>query len=81
MGPHHTPRKKKGQRSDGRVLAIEGRRGSWSPRPFRVLGHRVALFDREPFRGVEPRLANAFAVESVDYRWERGRFLNPPADA
>ena len=32
----------------------------------------VTFFDREPFRGVKPLLANAFTVEHISYRWGRG---------
>jgi hypothetical protein len=33
---------------------------------------RATFFEREPFRDVEPVLANAFHVTGIDYRWERG---------
>ena len=63
---------------EGRVLAIEGKRAEWKPRPLKVLESKVALFDAPPFEGVEPVLANAFAVEDIAYRWERGRYLQHP---
>ncbi|MCB1132481.1 MAG: DUF2071 domain-containing protein [Verrucomicrobiae bacterium] len=59
----------------GGVIAVEGRRASWSPRPFRVESCHVAMFDEAPFRDCAPLLANAFVVENVDYRWEAGRLL------
>jgi hypothetical protein len=37
----------------------------------------VSLFDEPPFQGVTPVLANAFRVENVPYRWERGRLIRP----
>jgi hypothetical protein len=64
---------------DGRFVVIEGKRTDWAPRPVRVTGWKVALFDEAPFRGVAPVLANAFRVEAVPYRWERGRLLTPMA--
>jgi len=65
----------------GRVLAIEGRRAKWKPRPFQVGHARVSLFEHAPFEGVTPVLANAFAVEDIPYRWERGRYLTTLSDA
>ncbi len=59
----------------GRIVAIEGRRAAWSPRPFGVDDCKVAMFDEAPFRDCMPMLANAFAVENIDYRWEKGRLL------
>jgi hypothetical protein len=62
---------------DGRFVVIEGRRQHWTPRPIAVEQCAVSLFDEEPFRGTVPVLANAFTVESVPYRWERGRLVTP----
>jgi hypothetical protein len=62
---------------DGSFTVIEGGRDGWTPRPVRVIDWRVGLFDEEPFAGSTPVLANAFTVEEVDYRWERGRNVRP----
>ena len=62
---------------DGRFVVIEGKRAEWTPRPVRVIAATVGLFDEEPFRGCPPILANAFAVERVPYRWEKGRLITP----
>ena len=62
---------------DGRFVVIEGRRSEWSPRPVVVRAWKVAMFDEEPFAGITPVLANAFMVEGVPYRWERGRLVTP----
>jgi hypothetical protein len=64
---------------DGTVVVIEGRRQDWLPRPILVKKWEVGLFDSDPFRGTRPILANAFAVEAVSYRWEKGRIVRPPA--
>jgi hypothetical protein len=64
--------------SPGRIVVIEGRRADWTPRPFRVESCRLSLFEEPPFHGATPVLANAFAVENIDYRWERGRLLSTP---
>ncbi|MES2437839.1 MAG: DUF2071 domain-containing protein [Verrucomicrobiota bacterium] len=63
--------------ADGRFVVIEGRRADWTPRPVAVRHWRVGLFDEAPFGGVTPVLANAFAVENISYRWERGRLISP----
>ena len=63
---------------DGKLMAITAiiyRRDR--TRPVRVTDWKVALFDEAPFRGVTPVLANAFRVEGVPYRWERGRLITP----
>jgi uncharacterized protein YqjF (DUF2071 family) len=63
--------------ADGSVTVIEGTRENWTPRPVAVHEWRVALFDEPPFLGNTPVLANAFAVESIPYRWERGCVFKP----
>jgi uncharacterized protein YqjF (DUF2071 family) len=63
--------------TDGRCVILEGRRESWTPRPIAVQRWSVALFAEPPLAGVEPILANAFAVEGIEYRWERGRIITP----
>ena len=64
---------------DGRFVVIEAKRQEWKPRPVKVISWKVGLFDEAPFRGVTPVLANAFRVENVPYRWERGRLVTPMA--
>lgn len=65
---------------DGRFVIIEGKRATWTPTPVLVSDWDVALFDETPIRGTRPILANAFMVENVDYRWERGRIVIPNAE-
>lgn len=62
---------------DGRFVVIEGKRTEWTPRPVLVKDWKVGLFDEAPFQGETPILANAFCVENVPYRWERGRLITP----
>ena len=57
------------------IVVIEGSRQHWEPRPIAVSSWTVSLFDEAPFRSVTPVLANAFAVEGVDYHWKRGRVV------
>ncbi len=68
-------------RSDGRFVVIEGRRQTWTPRPIPVNNWQVSLFEEEPFKGNKPILANAFTVDGVDYRWEKGRVVTPARGA
>lgn len=64
--------------ADGRTIVVEGVRENWTPKPVAVCEWQVALFDEPPFRGTIPILANAFSVESIPYRWERGRVITSP---
>jgi hypothetical protein len=64
---------------DGRCIVVEGVRENWTPTPVAVSEWQVALFDEAPFEGTKPILANAFAVKSIPYRWERGRVVTSPA--
>ncbi len=61
--------------SDGSFVVIEGSRTKWVPKPITVKHWQVGLFDETPLRGVTPILANAFSVENVAYRWEKGRIV------
>lgn len=62
---------------DGHFIVIEGSRQNWVPRPIPVLDWHVSLFHEAPLRGTKPILANAFTVEAVSYRWEKGRVVRP----
>ena len=54
------------------LVVVRATRRHWDPQPVAVDVRHATFFEREPFRGVEPVLANAFHVAGVDYRWERG---------
>jgi len=66
---------------NGNIVVIEGSRQNWDPRPVHFDHWRVGLFDESPLCGVTPILANAFAVESIPYRWEKGRIVRPLASS
>ncbi|MBI4661228.1 MAG: DUF2071 domain-containing protein [Verrucomicrobia bacterium] len=68
------------ERETDSIVIIEGRRESWKPRPVAVQVLRAAFFDGPPFRGFTPVLANAFHVENVPYRWQRGRRESLPKE-
>jgi len=59
----------------GAFTVVEGTRASWKPVPVELKEWKVGLFDEAPFSGITPVLANAFMVEDVDYRWEKGRVV------
>ena len=62
---------------DGRVVIVEGSRQNWVPRPIHVKDWHVSLFQEPPLCGTKPILANAFMVQHVSYRWEKGRIVQP----
>jgi uncharacterized protein YqjF (DUF2071 family) len=62
-------------------IVIEGSRQHWEPRPIEVAQWRVGFFDETPLRAATPILANAFTVDHVDYRWQRGRVVHMPETA
>lgn len=64
-------------KDDGSFVVIEGTRQNWTPHPIRVEEWEVGLFNSSPLCEAEPILANAFAVEDVPYRWEKGRIVRP----
>jgi hypothetical protein len=60
-----------GWEPETRSLVIVGSvRTNWEPVPVSIETHRVDFLDR--FSDFHPRLANAFYVQDVDYRWKRG---------
>jgi uncharacterized protein YqjF (DUF2071 family) len=61
--------------ADGTFVVIEGSRQNWVPRPVVVKQWKVGLFGESPLRERTPILANAFAVEKIPYRWEKGRIV------
>ena len=54
------------------IIRIEGVRQNWHPEPIAVEVRRASFLERPPFDRAEPRLANAFYLEDVPYRWNRG---------
>jgi Uncharacterized conserved protein (COG2071) len=61
--------------ADGKFVLIEGKRTDWIPRPVLVKKWQVGLFNEGPLQGVKPILANAFSVDEIDYRWNKGRIV------
>ena len=63
------------EEATGSIIAIRAVRQEWDPQPVEVDVRRNIFFEREPFRGAAPILANAFHVRDVPYRWQRGRLI------
>jgi uncharacterized protein YqjF (DUF2071 family) len=64
----------------GSLVMVHGRRGGWEPRSVAVTVRTCTAFEGflgGALAGAEPRLANAFHVGDVDYRWERGVLVAP----
>ena len=55
------------------IVMIHGHRSSWHPQPIAVDVKMCAFLEHEPFGSAEPRLANAFHIEGIDYSWNRGK--------
>jgi hypothetical protein len=66
---HHEP-------ETGSLIAVRGTRSGWVPRPVAVSVQELAFFASGPFADAEAKLANAFYLGGVDYRWERGHLLS-----
>ena len=54
------------------VIRIHGKRGNWHPRPVPVRVLKTCFFKHPPFDRAKPVLANAFHIQDIPYRWERG---------
>ncbi len=63
-----------------RLVVVKGVRENWTPMPVRAEVERCTFLDGPPFRDCPRRLANAFFIENIPYRWERGRTF-PVAEA
>jgi hypothetical protein len=63
------------------IIAIRATRANWRPTPVSAEVERLSFFDQPAFRGCTPRLAAAFSVSGIDYRWERGVHYPLPVPA
>jgi uncharacterized protein YqjF (DUF2071 family) len=64
----------------GSLVMVHGRRAGWEPRGVAVTVRTCTAFEGflgGMLGGAEPRLASAFHVEDVDYRWDRGVLVSP----
>jgi hypothetical protein len=58
------------------IIGICAARQEWNPEPVSVNVICNTFFAQQPFRAAHPILANAFHVQNVAYRWQRGRRLS-----
>ena len=54
------------------MVIVQGVREHWQPMPVRVESLRCTFLEQPPFNAVPLRLANAFFIENIPYRWQRG---------
>jgi hypothetical protein len=60
------------ERETHSIIAIEGVRENWKPRPVAADVRRLSFLDHAPFNQAKPILANAFYVRDIPYSWKRG---------
>ena len=60
------------ERETNSIVMIKATRTRWEPQPIAVAVRTATFLDHPPFDTAKPILANAFHVENVPYRWERG---------
>jgi hypothetical protein len=60
------------ERETNSIVMIKATRSNWEPQPIAVVVRKATFLEHLPFNTVTPILANAFHVENVPYRWERG---------
>jgi hypothetical protein len=54
------------------IVVIGGVRENWQPQPIRVQVLRNEFFAQPFWRGAQPKLASAFYLAGIPYRWKRG---------
>jgi hypothetical protein len=64
------------ERETNSIIGICALRQDWNPEPVSVDVVRNTFLDQQPFCQAQPILANAFHVQNVPYRWQRGRRLS-----
>ena len=60
------------ERETNSIVMIKATRTRWEPQPIAVVVRKATFLEHPPFNEASPILANAFHVEGVPYRWERG---------
>ncbi len=60
------------EQATGSIVVVKAHRSTWLPEPVTVRVSRCTFFDRGPFAGSDPVLAQAFHVADLDYGWHRG---------
>ena len=60
------------ERQTHSIVRIQGARPTWDPQPIAVEVRRNTFLEKSGLGAAGARLANAFHVVQVDYRWEPG---------
>jgi hypothetical protein len=60
------------------MVIVHGVRERWRPMPVQVGSLRCTFLERPPFDAAPLRLANAFFIEDIPYRWRRGEVERLP---
>jgi hypothetical protein len=63
------------------MVIVQGVREHWDPMPVQVDQLRCTFLEQPPFSSAPLRLANAFFIENIPYRWLRGEVEHVPDDA
>ncbi len=63
------------------MVIVQGVRQHWQPMPVQVEALECSFLARPPFDQAPLRLANAFLIERIPYRWKRGEVERVPASA
>ena len=66
------------ERDTRTMVIVQGVRDGWVPMPVEIESLRCAFLERPPFASVPLRLANAFFLEGIPYRWKRGEVERLP---
>lgn len=67
------------ERQTHSMVIIKGVRKKWDPQPVQVEVQKNTFIEAAPFGSFAPRLANAFYISEIPYRWEKGRVEALPA--
>lgn len=54
------------------IVMVRATRSHWEPQPIAVDVRKATFLEQPPFSRARPLLANAFHVDNIPYRWERG---------
>ncbi len=63
------------------MVIVTGLRSHWKPMPVQVEAMHCSFLDHPPFTQAPLRLANAFFIERIPYRWKRGEIERVPESA
>lgn len=63
------------------MVVVQGVREHWQQMPVQAEVLRAGFLERPPFNAAPSRLANAFFIEDIPYRWKRGEVERLPEPA